>query len=147
MYKRTTINSKIIRFFPMLSSVHENSTHESNPMSQLLYLYLSGSAFLVSFTAPNKQLSSVQSVFKSFDHVSNLCEVYKLTTFTWRKDTLSCHCKYRYTIKLIIVNQLWSKINIWSMWIFSTFLWHSYRTQRFHFITVIPNIIDTYMLI
>ena len=82
MDKSTTINSKIIRFFPMLSSVHENSTHESNPMSQLLYLYLSGSAFLFSFTAPNKQLLSVQSAFKSFDHVSNLHEVYKLTTFT-----------------------------------------------------------------
>ena len=34
-------------------------------------MYLSGSAFLVSFTAPNKQLPSVTFVLKSLDHVSN----------------------------------------------------------------------------
>ena len=45
------------------------------------YLYLSGSAFLVRFTASNKQLASVKSVFKSFDHASNLYEIYKLTIF------------------------------------------------------------------
>ena len=41
-------------FFPVLPSVNENSERESNPMSWLLQLYLSGSAFLVSFTDPNK---------------------------------------------------------------------------------------------
>ena len=33
----------------------ENSERESNPILYMLYLYLSGLAFLVSFTAPNKQ--------------------------------------------------------------------------------------------
>ena len=42
-------------FFPVLPSVNKNSERESNPMSQSLDLYLSGSAFLVSFTNPNKK--------------------------------------------------------------------------------------------
>ena len=48
-------------FFPSFPSVHENCERE---------FYLSGSVFLVRFTAPNKQLLSVKSVFKSSDHVS-----------------------------------------------------------------------------
>ena len=44
-------------FFPTLLSVHENAKRESNPMSLPLYLHLSGSPSLVSFTAPDKQLS------------------------------------------------------------------------------------------
>ena len=55
-------------FFPMLPSVNKNSERESNPMPQPLYLYFPGSAFLVSFTDPNKQLFNVKSVFKSLNH-------------------------------------------------------------------------------
>ena len=44
------------------------------------YLYLCGSTFLVSFTAPNKQLPSIKSVIKSFHHVFNSYKIYKLTT-------------------------------------------------------------------
>ena len=49
-------------FFPMLPSLNENSEQKSNAM--LLYLYLSGSAFLISFTNPNNQLFNVKSVFR-----------------------------------------------------------------------------------
>ena len=62
---------KIITFPPSLPSFHENFERQSNPMPEPLYLYLSGLAILVSFTAPNKQLPSINSVFKSFDHVSS----------------------------------------------------------------------------
>ena len=51
-------------FLPMLPSVNKKSERESNPMSQSLYLYLSGSAFLVSSTDPNKQLFDVKHVFR-----------------------------------------------------------------------------------
>ena len=61
----------------MLPFVYENFDQELNPMPYLLYLYLSRSAFLLSFTAPNKQLPTVKSVFKSFHHVSNSYEIYK----------------------------------------------------------------------
>ena len=82
--------TKTITLFPMLPFLNENWKQESNPMSQLLYLYLSTSAFLVSFTAPNKQLPSVKSVFKSFYHGSSLYVIYKCTIFLTRKDTLFC---------------------------------------------------------
>ena len=39
----------------MLPSDNKNSERKSNPMPYPLYLYLSGSAFLVSYTAPNKK--------------------------------------------------------------------------------------------
>ena len=48
----------------MVSSGNANSERESNPMPYPLYLYLSRSAFLVSFTDPNKQLFNVKYVFK-----------------------------------------------------------------------------------
>ena len=35
------------------------------------YQYLLGSAFLVNFTAANKQLPGIKYMFKSFAHVSN----------------------------------------------------------------------------
>ena len=54
--------------FPMLLSVNENPERESNLMPKPLYLYLSGSAFLVSFTYPNKQFFNVKSVFKFLNH-------------------------------------------------------------------------------
>ena len=43
-------------FFPTLPFVNENSEQESYPMRYPIYLYLSGSAFWVSFAEPNKQL-------------------------------------------------------------------------------------------
>ena len=43
---------KIMTFISMLPSVNKNLEQESNTMQQPLYLYLSGSAFLVSFTDP-----------------------------------------------------------------------------------------------
>ena len=52
----------------MLPSVNENSEQKPNPMLQLLYLYLPGSAFLVSFTDANEQLFNVKSVFKCLNH-------------------------------------------------------------------------------
>ena len=47
----------------MLPSVNGNSERESNPMPWPLYLYLSGSAFLTSFTDPNKQLLNAKCMF------------------------------------------------------------------------------------
>ena len=41
---------KIMTFLPMLPFINKNFERESNPMPQPLYLYLSGSAFLVSFS-------------------------------------------------------------------------------------------------
>ena len=58
-------------FLPIQPSVNENSERKLNPMLQPLYLYLSGSAFLVIFTDPKKQCFKVKSVLTSRDHVSN----------------------------------------------------------------------------
>ena len=55
-------------FFRKLPSVNRNFDRESNHMLQLLYLYVSGSAILVSFTNPNKRLPTVKSVLKSLDY-------------------------------------------------------------------------------
>ena len=41
---------KIMTLFPVLPSVNKNSERESSSMRYLLYLYLSGSVFLVSYT-------------------------------------------------------------------------------------------------
>ena len=46
----------------MIIIINENSERESNSMQKKLYLYLSGSAFLVSFTDPNKQFFNVKFV-------------------------------------------------------------------------------------
>ena len=54
----------MITFFPTLPSGKEYSPRESNSMSWPKHLYLSRSAFLVSFTDPNKQLLNVKSVFE-----------------------------------------------------------------------------------
>ena len=53
---------KIMTIFPILPYVKQKSERESNPTLQPLYLYLIGSAFLGSFTDPNKQLCNVKSV-------------------------------------------------------------------------------------
>ena len=54
MHRWAHINSKNNSIFPMLSSGNENCERESNSIPQLLYFYLSGAVFLVSFTDPNK---------------------------------------------------------------------------------------------
>ena len=54
---------KIMIFLPMLQAGTENSERVSNPMSKLLYFYLSESTFLVGLTDQNKQLPNVKSVF------------------------------------------------------------------------------------
>ena len=56
-------------------------------------LYLSVSALLVSFTAPNKQSFKVKSVSKSRDHVSNSQAINKFTTFFEVKASLSSFFK------------------------------------------------------
>ena len=59
-------------------------------MNQILcrihVICISGSAVLGGFTAPNKQLLSVKSVLKSFDHVSNTYEIHKVTIFYEEKN-------------------------------------------------------------
>ena len=52
----------------MLPSVNENFEQESNLMPEPLYLCLSRSAFLVSFTDPNKQLFNVKSLSKFLNY-------------------------------------------------------------------------------
>ena len=52
----------------MLPSVNENYERESNPMPKQLYLHLFTSAFLVSFTDPNKQFFYVRSEFRFLNH-------------------------------------------------------------------------------
>ena len=56
-----------MKFFPQLPPANKDSERESNPMPQLVYLYLSKSEFLVSFTDPNKQLPNVKTVFEFFN--------------------------------------------------------------------------------
>ena len=60
-----------ITFLPQLPSDNESHERALNLILKRLYLYLPGSLFLVNFTAPNKQLPSVKSVFKYLDYVSN----------------------------------------------------------------------------
>ena len=56
----------------MPPSANENSENEN----QILYLYLSGSAFLVSFPDPNKQLFNVKHVLKFLNHEFSGQEIY-----------------------------------------------------------------------
>ena len=50
-------------FLSKLPSGDENCENSLNPVSWVLYQFLSGSAFLLSYTAPNKQLRNMKSVF------------------------------------------------------------------------------------
>ena len=60
----------------MLPTISENSERESNPTPQLPYLFLSGSAFLVSFTDTNKQLFNVKSLFRFRNYGFSESEIY-----------------------------------------------------------------------
>ena len=88
MHRRIIINPKNNDIFSSPPSVHESRESELNRKPWPLYLYLSGSAFLFSFTAPDKQLSSVKSVSKSFNHVANLYEILNQLTFYEEKQTV-----------------------------------------------------------
>ena len=68
-------------FFPKFPSLNENSEGESNAMSQLIYLHLSKSAFLVSFTAQNKQLPNLKSVFRFLNCGFSVKEIIRFITF------------------------------------------------------------------
>ena len=68
-------------FFRTLPSVNENYERESNPMLQSLYLYLSGSVFLVSPAYPNKKLFNVKSLFAFVNHGFSVLEVYRFIPF------------------------------------------------------------------
>ena len=57
-----------MKFFPMLLFLNKSPERELNPLPGSLSLYLSGSAFLVSFTDPHKQFFNVKSVFKFLNH-------------------------------------------------------------------------------
>ena len=69
-------------FFPWVSSVNKNFEQESNPMLEPVYLYLSRSAFLISFTDPNEQLPNAKSVLLNcLNCGSSVQEIYRLITF------------------------------------------------------------------
>ena len=68
-------------FLPQPPSGNEICERESNPMLQPTYLYLYKSAFLVSFTDPNKQLPSVKSVFKFLNYGVSMSEIYRFIFF------------------------------------------------------------------
>ena len=70
---------KIMTFFPWVSSVNKNFEQESNPMLEPVYLYLSRSSFLISFTDPNEQLPNAKSVLLNCG--STVQEIYRLITF------------------------------------------------------------------
>ena len=59
-----------MKFLPQ-SDLYENGERELKPISYPEYLYLSGFAFLVILTSPNKQLAKVKPASKSPDYVSN----------------------------------------------------------------------------
>ena len=46
-----------------------------------VYLYLSRSAFLISFTDPKKQLANVKSMFKFLNCGASVSEIYRFITF------------------------------------------------------------------
>ena len=54
----------MITFLLALPSGKEYSSRKSNPISSAVYLYLSRSAFLVSFKDPTEQLLNAKSVLK-----------------------------------------------------------------------------------
>ena len=73
----------------MVISDNKHSERESHPMPYQLNLDLSGSAFLVSFRAPDKHSFRVKSVFKSSEHLSNSYRMNKFTTLFRVKGVVS----------------------------------------------------------
>ena len=68
-------------YIPCLPSVKKNSERESNSMAEPVYLYLSRSEFLVSFTDPHEQLPNVKSAFKFLNYGRSLEEISRFITF------------------------------------------------------------------
>ena len=56
-------------FLPKSKFGSKKSERELDPIPQPIYMYLSGLAFLVNLTPPDKQFLNVKSVFKSRDHL------------------------------------------------------------------------------
>ena len=56
----------------------------------LVSAYFSGSAFLVSLTAQNKQSFTVKSAFKSYDQESNVRSMNKFIALLWSKYSVFC---------------------------------------------------------
>ena len=68
-------------FFPELPSVNENPERESNPIPRAIYLCLSKSAFLVSFTDLEKLWPNIKSVFKLLSFGFSVSGIYRFLTF------------------------------------------------------------------
>ena len=98
-----------------------------------MYLYLSRSAFLVSFTDPNKQLPNVKFVYKFLNCAPSLLEIYRFITLLWIQIILF--------VKMSIIIHFWQKIMInkilcksfvWLSYFFNTFFWQSSKFPRFN---------------
>ena len=63
-------------------------------------MYLSGPAFLVRFTDPNKQSFTVKLVFKSRDHLSNSQAINKFTILFGVKGLSSCFKQFPSNLNL-----------------------------------------------
>ena len=66
----------------MFPSISVNSEQESNPILYSLYLHLSGSAFLVNFKDPDKQIFNVKSEF-NFLTMGLMCNKYYIYIYTY----------------------------------------------------------------
>ena len=62
---------KVRAFSPNSPLGNKNSERASASVPQPLHPHILGLAFFVNFTAPNKQLPDVKSVFIYLDHVFN----------------------------------------------------------------------------
>ena len=118
-------NNDIFSYFFL--SGNENSKWESNPMLWLLFLYLSRSAFLVSFTDPNKQLPKVKSMFKFLSCKFSVQEIYRFSTFLGIEIlfTKQCLLKFMSSKKWwlkIVGAKLLSALVIFSIFLFQYFL-------------------------
>ena len=77
---------RITIFLPHSPIGNQNFELASNPFP--LYTYLSGSAFLVNLTSPNKQSISAKFLLKSLDQVSKSQTINTFSSFLWVKVTL-----------------------------------------------------------
>ena len=77
-------------------------------MPKLLYLYSSGSAFLVSFRDPNKELCNVKSVFK-FLTMDLVCKKYIYYYYFFRDINIVYILYKQCSLKFMSGNTWWSK--------------------------------------
>ena len=71
----------MMTFLPMVLSLNENSERKSNPVPYSLYLYLSGSTFLVSFTDQEKYFAPLRILNLLIKYIVNLFVDIALTFF------------------------------------------------------------------